>query len=87
VFQVHIAGSENRYKLVHFVAASQATENKLKNKLAEYGRANSGYDFSFHALQSESEGYTTRDIEPDGDEYAWGEHGHSTRYYAVLICR
>jgi hypothetical protein len=85
VFQVHIAGSEWRYKVEHFAAAITTTENKLKTDLAEHGHKNSSYDFSFHPLQSENEGSTARDIEPDGDEYAWGEHGHATRYYAVLI--
>jgi hypothetical protein len=87
VFQVHIPGSEDRYERAHFEAAIRNTENKIKKGISDHGRQNSGYTFAFHALQSESEGYMARAVEPDGDsdEYAWGEHGHATRYYAVLI--
>ena len=85
VFQVHIGGSEGRYEEDDFKDAIATTENTIKAGLVEHGQANSGYNFSFHPLQSKNEGYTARQLEPDGDELAWGQHGHATRYYAVLI--
>jgi hypothetical protein len=85
VFQVHVAGSEERYTEEHFRAAIAAIEKTLGTGLAEHGEVYSGYDFSFHCLQPKNEGYTPRDIELDDDGYAWGQHGHATRYYAVLI--
>jgi hypothetical protein len=45
----------------------------------------SGYFFTLHQLQSKNEGYTPRELEFDGEERAWGQDGHATRYYAVLI--
>ena len=51
----------------------------------EHRRKYSGYDFSFHCLQPNSEGYIPRDIELDGDGRAPGASMATTRYYAVLI--
>jgi hypothetical protein len=84
VFQVHIAGSKNRYKKAHFKAAIAGTEKTISTGLAAYGRMKSGYAFTFHQLQSKNEGYTARELEFDGEEHAWGQDGHATRYYAVL---
>jgi hypothetical protein len=85
VFQVHVPGSKRRYKEDHFRTAIAKTEAKIKAGLAEHAKLYGGYDFSFCSLQSQDEGYTARALEPDGDGLAWGQDGHATRYYAVLI--
>jgi hypothetical protein len=85
VFQVHIAGSKERYEDKHFRTSVAETDKTIKAGLAEHAKAHAGYNFGFHSLQSPDEGYTARELEPDGDGYAWGQHGHATRYYVVLI--
>jgi hypothetical protein len=85
VFQIHIPGSEDRYEDDHFRASIAKTEKRIKAGLAAHAKSHSGYDFGFHSLQSQDEGYRARELEPDGDGFAWGQDGHATRYYAVLI--
>jgi hypothetical protein len=85
VFQVHIPGSKGRYEEGHFMTSMAKTEATIKSGLAEHAKIHTGYDFGFHSLQSQEEGYTATTLEPDGDGFAWGQHGHATRYYSVLI--
>jgi hypothetical protein len=81
VFQVHIAGSTARHKAKHFRSSIEKAEAKIKSNLLDHSKTHSGYRFGFHGLQGDHEGYTPRALEP----LAWGQHGHATRYYAVLI--
>ncbi len=85
VFQVHIPGSKNRYEEAHFKSAIADAERTIASGLSKHSRLNSGYAFALHPLQSKNEGYTARELDFDGEEYAWGQDGHATRYYAVLI--
>jgi hypothetical protein len=85
IFQVHVAGSTKRYKKEHLKAAIQQVEKSLRDELNAYGRKDSDFRFSFRAFQTGDEGIVPREVEHDGDSSAWGQHGHATRFYAVLI--
>ncbi|MBZ0286324.1 MAG: hypothetical protein K8I30_01820 [Anaerolineae bacterium] len=85
IFQVHIAGSTKRYKKEHFKAAIERVEKSLRDKLKAYGGRDADFRFRFRAFQTADEGIVPRELEPDGDSFAWGQHGHATRFYAVLI--
>ncbi len=85
IFQVHVAGSTKRYKKEHLKAAIQQVEKSLRDELNAYGRKDADFRFSFRAFQTGDEGIVPREVEHDGDSSAWGQHGHATRFYAVLI--
>lgn len=85
IFQVHVAGSSKRYKKEHLKEAIQQVEKTLRDELKAYGGRNAGFRFSFQAFQTADEGIVPRELEPDGDNLAWGQQGHATRFYAVLI--
>jgi hypothetical protein len=81
VFQVHIAGSKSRYEEAHFKAAIAETMKVIDEGLAVHAKAHPNYNFRLHSLQSESEGYTPQELEPDGNGgFVWGQDGHATRY-------
>jgi hypothetical protein len=86
VFQVHIAGSKSRYEEAHFKTAIAETMKVIDEGLADHAKAQPNYIFRIHSLQAENEGYTPQELEPDGEgSFVWGQDGHATRYYAVLI--
>ena len=85
VFQVHVAGSASRYNKEHLKAAIKKVERCLRDELKAHEKTNADFRFGFHAFQTADQGIVPRELEPDGDNFAWGQHGHATRYYAVLI--
>jgi hypothetical protein len=85
IFQVHVAGSTKRYTEVHFKTAIERIEKLLRDEIEVYGRMAVDFHFSFRAFQTGDEGIVPREVEHDDDSSAWGQHGHATRYYAVLI--
>ncbi|UPT87858.1 hypothetical protein HAP41_0000001460 [Bradyrhizobium barranii subsp. apii] len=86
VFQVHIPGSKSRYEEAHFKAAIDETMKLIGKGLTNHAKTHPNYNFRLHSLQAANEGYTPRELEPDGNGgFVWGQDGHATRYYAVLI--
>lgn len=85
IFQVHVAGSTKHYKKEHLKAAIHQVEKSLRDEPKAYGGKDADFRFRFRAFQTGDEGIVPRELEPDGDSFAWGQHGHATRFYAVLI--
>lgn len=85
VFQVHIPGSRSRYYAEQFKAAAEKAEKGIETELTTYAAGYPEFRFTMHALQGANDGFVGRDLEPDGDSFAWGQHGHATRYHAILI--
>ncbi len=82
VFQVHIPGTGNRIYADDFKTAAEKVESALRAELDTYAQSRSGFSFEMHPLQSADGGIVGREVEEDGDELAWGAHGHATRYLA-----
>lgn len=85
VFQVHVPGSRARYLAEHFKATVEKAEEGIKAELEVYALSRPGFRFAMHPLQSANAGIVERDVEGLGDDQAWGQHGHATRYHAILI--
>jgi len=85
VFQVHIPGSKKHYYASQFKAAAEKAEKTISSQLATYEAGHRDFSFVMKALQGPDEGFVGRDLEPDGDTFAWGQDGHATRYHAILI--
>jgi hypothetical protein len=77
---------KSRYEEAHFKTAIAETMKVIDEGLANHAKAHPNYNFRLHSLQSENEGYTPQELEPDGDGgFVWGQDGHATRYYTVFI--
>lgn len=84
VFQTHI----KRRKWLHknqFKEATEKLENKIKFELENYAKTKQDFAFTMHPLQGSNEGIAGRAIEGIGEDAAWAEYGHATRYHAILI--
>jgi hypothetical protein len=86
VFQVHISGGENLFYVDQLKPAIGSVEQRLAKDLDIYARSQPGFSFELRPLQGANEGIVGRDIEtePDGEQ-SWGQYGHATRYYAIVI--
>ncbi len=87
VFQVHVGGSRSRYSEQHFRNAAEVIEARLIKEVNEYALTRQGFKFVVHPLQESDGGISARELEDigDGDEKAWGRHGHATRYHVIMI--
>lgn len=85
VFQVHVSGNSHRYKEDQFKKAIDSVEKKIHSELKTYANSKTDYRLALHPLQSAETGIVPRELAPDGDGLAWGQHGHAIRFYAVLI--
>ena len=85
VFQVHIPGTRSRTYAREFRAAAEKVEAALKAELEVYAASRRDFSFVIHPLQSDDGGIVEREIEDDGEEKAWGAHGHATRYHVIII--
>jgi phage-related tail protein len=85
VFQVHIPGTRSRSLRHHFQQVVDKVENALESELIKYAETRPGFTFKIHPLQDPTEGIVERELEIDGEEMAWGQEGHATRYHAILI--
>ncbi len=85
VFQLHISGTQGRIHAPDFLAAAVKTESALNAELETYAGSRPGFGFQMHPLQPPDGGIVERDIDFDGQEMSWGEHGHAARYHAVII--
>jgi hypothetical protein len=85
VFQVHIPGSRNRYYARDFLAPAHKAEKEIARRLKDYAKAFPDFSFIMRSLQAPNAGAVERDLEMVGEELAWGEPGHATRYHAILV--
>jgi hypothetical protein len=85
VFQVHVPGSRSLCYPDQFKAAVEKIEQKLETEVAVYSGDRSDFSFKMYPLQGPNEGFVGREVEPDGDGFAWGQDGHGTRYHVILI--
>ena len=86
VFQVHIRGKGDDTEIEKLVARMQKVESKLAKNLGKFGTAWPDFSFKLISLQAQDTGFVPTEIceEADGS-LSLGQHGHATRYYAILI--
>ena len=85
IFQVHVQGSARKWKRAHLQSAIEKIENNLDSALTQHAKGQRGFSFSMYPLQSEHAGIVEREVEDYGQGQEQGQHGHATRFYAVLI--
>lgn len=87
VFQVHVAGSKKLTHFGDFKSAVEKIEKSLRDSLIQFSKGQPGFSYDMVPLQGKNQGIVPRDIEPedDGKTLVLGEHGHATRYYAMII--
>jgi len=84
VFEVHVSNSK-LYTRDALLSRVRVIEERIRSELQAYAHTRPAFSFEWEALQAEDGGIIERDTEYVGDELAWGEHGHATRYHAILI--
>ncbi len=86
VFQTHVGGNTRRTSRADFASAIQKMEQRISKSLSVHEKSSPDFSFSFNPLQEPQEGIVERAVDyMDGGHGEWGEHGHATRYYVVLI--
>lgn len=85
VFEMHIAGSRKRYSVEQIKEAVLKIERAFEKHLQGYALEKPDFTFSMKPLQSLDSGVVGREIESVGNELAWGQDGHATLYWVILI--
>lgn len=86
VFQVHISGGERLFYVEQLSPAIESLESNFARDLETYRNTRPGFSFHLEPLQGLDEGIVERDVETDSDgSQSWGQYGHVTRYYAIVI--
>lgn len=87
IFQVHVAGHDRSWEIKSIRRSFARKITKIRAGLATHATMNTRFNFRMISLQSPCDGIVEREIEndPSSGERTLGQHGHITRYYAIIV--